>query len=146
MQEMGRIWKKNYSLEEINRFAKESIVENVGIEFIEMSDRFIKATMPVDKRTIQPLGILHGGASVVLAETLGSMASHMTLDKDHYSVGIEIKANHIKSITKGFVTGKVKPIHLGQTTQIWDIDIKNNKDQLICVSRLTLVVLEVLPG
>ena len=139
---MGRIWKKNYSLEEVNRFARESIVEHVGIEFVEKGDNFITATMPVDKRTIQPLGILHGGASVVLAETLGSMASHMVLDNDHFSVGLEIKANHIKSVTKGVVTGTVRPLHMGKTTQIWDIFIRDDLDNLICVSRLTMMVLK----
>lgn len=124
---MSIIWKRDFSLEDINRFAKESIVEHVGIEFVEKGDDFITATMPVDQRTTQPLGILHGGASVVLAETLGSMASHMALDDDHFSVGLEIKANHIKSVTKGIVTGKVSPLHLGKTTQIWDITIKNEK-------------------
>lgn len=141
---MSSIWKRDYSLEEINHFSKASIVENVGIEFIEKGNDFIKASMPVDKRTIQPLGILHGGASVVLAETLGSMASHMTLDENHYSVGLEIKANHIKSITNGIVTGTVKPVHLGKTTQIWDTEIRNERGQMICISRLTLMVLEAL--
>ncbi len=139
---MKIIWEKNISLEAINRFAEKSIVGYLGIKFIEKGNSFIKATMPVDKRTIQPLGILHGGASAVLAETLGSMASHLTLDDEHYSVGLEIKANHIKSVTKGLVTGKVEPVHLGKTTQIWDISIENEQKQLICVSRLTLVVLK----
>lgn len=138
---METIWKKNIDLEEINRFAEQSIVGHLGIKFIEIGKDFIKAVMPVDKRTIQPLGILHGGASAVLAETLGSMASHLTLDDNHYSVGLEIKANHIKSATKGFVTGKVKPVHIGKTTQIWDTSIRNEQNQLICVSRLTLVVM-----
>jgi 1,4-dihydroxy-2-naphthoyl-CoA hydrolase len=138
---MSSIWKKDVTLEDINHFSKNSIVGNVGIEFVEKGDDFLTATMPVDKRTIQPLGILHGGASAVLAETLGSMASHMTLDENHHSVGLEIKANHIKSVTKGVVTGRVKPVHLGKTTQIWDTEIRNEKDQMVCISRLTMVVL-----
>lgn len=139
---MGPIWKKDISLNEINRFAKESIVGHLGIKFVEIGKDFIKATMPVDARTIQPLGILHGGASAVLAETLGSMASHLTLDDNHYSVGLEIKANHIKSAKNGIVIGTVWPVHLGKTTQIWDISIKNEQGKKICLSRLTLVVIE----
>jgi len=141
---MSTIWKRDYTLKEINQFSKESIVENIGIEFIEKGDDYIRASMPVDNRTKQPLGILHGGASVVLAETLGSMASYMTLDDNKYSVGLEINANHLKSAANGHVIGKVKPVHLGKTTQIWDISIKNDQDHLICVSRLTMVVLELL--
>lgn len=139
---MNTIWERDFTLEEINQFSKESIVGNIGIEFIEKGNDFLKATMPVDRRTKQPLGILHGGASVVLAETLGSMASFMTLAGNKYSVGLEINANHLKSVTRGLVTGEVKPVHLGKTTQIWDISIKDEKNSLICVSRLTLVVLE----
>jgi 1,4-dihydroxy-2-naphthoyl-CoA hydrolase len=138
---MSSIWKRNLSLEEINRSSRESIAEHVGIKIIEKGDDFITATMPVDKRTKQPLGILHGGASVLLAETLGSIASYMTLDKNDISVGLEIKANHIKSVTKGLVTGTVRPVHLGKTTQIWDISIKDDQDKLVCVSRLTLMIL-----
>jgi len=141
---MSSIWKKEFNLEKINQFSKESIVGNIGIEFIEKGDNYIKASMPVDYRTKQPLGILHGGASVVLAETLGSMASYMTLDDNNYSVGLEVKANHLRSVTKGFVIGKVKPVHLGETTQLWDISIKNENKRLICVSRLTMMVLKTL--
>jgi len=139
---MKKIWKKEFEIEDLNLFTKESIVGHVGIEFLEKGDDFISATMPVDKRTRQPLGILHGGASVVLAETLGSTASYLTLEDSQYSVGLEIKANHLKSVTKGRVTGVVKPVHLGKTTQIWDISIENEKNELICVSRLTMMVLK----
>ncbi|MBU0465371.1 MAG: hotdog fold thioesterase [Proteobacteria bacterium] len=139
---MANIWKKEFTIKDLNLFTKESIVGHVGIEFLEKGDDFISATMPVDKRTMQPLGILHGGASVVLAETLGSTASYLALDDSHYSVGLEIKANHIKSVTKGRVTGVVKPVHLGKTTQVWDISIENEKNELICVSRLTMLVLK----
>jgi len=99
--------------------------------------------MPVNKKTIQPHGILHGGASVVLAETLGSAASSMAVDDQHYTVGMEVNANHIKSVTKGIVTGTAKPVHLGNTTQVWDIIIKNEKRQVTCISRLTMAVLKV---
>jgi len=139
---MKTIWKKDFKIEDIDQFSKDTIVENVGIKFLERGDDFIKATMPVDKRTKQPHGILHGGASVVLAETLGSIASYMTLDDACLSVGLEIKANHLKSVSKGLVTGIVKPVHLGKTTQVWDISIKNEDHQLICVSRLTMAILK----
>ena len=140
---MVKIWKKEFEIDELNLFSKESIVGNTGIEFLEKGKDFISATMPVDKRTKQPLGILHGGASAVLAETLGSTASYMTLDDSSYSVGLEIKANHLKSVSKGRVKGVVKPGHLGKTTQVWDISIENEKSELICVSRLTMLILKV---
>lgn len=140
---MAKIWKKEFEIEELNLFSKDSIVGNVGIEFLEKGEDFISATMPVDKRTKQPLGILHGGASVVLAETLGSTASYMTLEDSSYSVGLEIKANHLKSVSKGRVKGIVTPVHLGKTTQVWDISIEDEKNNPICVSRLTMLVLKV---
>lgn len=139
---MEGIWKKEFKIEELNRLSKGSIVSNVGIEFLEKGLDFISAAMPVDNRTRQPLGILHGGASVVLAETLGSTASYMTLDDSCYSVGLEINANHLKSVTRGIVVGVVKPVHLGKTTQVWDITIKNKEEKLICISRLTMAILK----
>ncbi|MBT7260397.1 MAG: hotdog fold thioesterase [Desulfobacula sp.] len=139
---MVKIWKKEIKIEELNLVSRESIVENVGIEFLEKGEDFLSATMPVDKRTKQPLGILHGGASVVLAETLGSTASYMTLEDSSYSVGLEIKANHLKNAVKGVVKGVAKPVHLGKTTQVWDISITNEKNELVCVSRLTMLVLK----
>lgn len=139
---MASIWKKEFKIKDLNLFSRDCIVENVGIQFLEKGEDFISATMPVDKRTKQPLGILHGGASVVLAETLGSTASFLTLDDNSSSVGLEIKANHLKSVSKGQVTGVAKPVHLGKTTQIWDISIKNEKNELVCVSRLTMLVLK----
>ena len=135
------IWKKEFKIEDINNFKNDTIVGHLGIEFLEKGDDFLRATMPVDKKTMQPMGILHGGASVVLAETLGSSASYMTLDDAHYSVGLEVKANHLKSISKGLVTGTARPVHLGRTTQVWDISIENENAELICISRLTMAVL-----
>ena len=138
---MENIWKREIKIEELNLGSRESIVGNVGITFVEKGKDFLSATMPVDKRTKQPLGILHGGASVVLAETLGSTASYMTLEDPSYSVGLEIKANHLKNAVRGAVKGMAKPVHLGKTTQVWDITIKNQENELICVSRLTMLVL-----
>jgi len=140
---MTTIWKKEFIIEDLNQFRKNSIVGHLDIEFLEKGDDFLSATMPVDKKTVQPMGILHGGASVVLAETLGSAASIMTLDESHYSVGLEIKANHLKSASKGFVTGTAKPVHLGRTTQVWDISVENEENKLICISRLTMAVLKI---
>jgi 1,4-dihydroxy-2-naphthoyl-CoA hydrolase len=140
---MTSIWKKEFIIADMNQFRQESIVGHLDIEFLEKGEDFLSATMPVDRTTMQPMGILHGGASVVLAETLGSSASYMTLDDTHYSVGLEVKANHLKSVSTGLITGTAKPIHLGRTTQVWDISIENEKQQLICVSRLTMAVLKV---
>lgn len=136
------IWKKEFIIEDMNQFRQDTIVGHLGIEFLEKGDDFLSATMPVDKKTVQPMGILHGGASVVLAETLGSAASYMTMDESHYSVGLEVKANHLKSAAKGLVTGTARPVHLGRTTQVWDISIENENTELICVSRLTMAVLK----
>lgn len=139
---MEGIWKKKFEIDELNVFSKDSIVSNMGIEFLEKGPDFISAALPVDNRTKQPLGILHGGASVVLAETLGSVASYMTLEDSCYSVGMEVNANHLKSVTKGRVVGVVKPVHLGKTTQVWDITIKNEAGKLVCISRLTMAILK----
>ncbi|MCG8552086.1 MAG: hotdog fold thioesterase [Desulfobacterales bacterium] len=136
------IWKKEFAVDDMNRFKANSMLEYLDIIFEEKGDNFLTASMPVDHRTHQPMGILHGGASVVLAETLGSCASQMTLEQGYYSVGLEIKANHIKSISQGRVMGRTTPLHLGRTTQVWDIDINNDKGELICASRLTMAVLK----
>lgn len=136
------IWKKEFSVDDMNQFGADTLISLLDITFEEKGEDFLTASMPVDSRTHQPMGILHGGASVVLAETLGSCASQMTLDDGYYSVGLEIKANHIKSISRGQVTGRTTPLHLGRTTQVWDIDIKTDKGELICVSRLTMAVLK----
>jgi len=136
------IWKKEFKIEDMALFSKNTLVGHLGIEFLEKGEDFLSAVMPVDKRTHQPMGILHGGASVVLAETLGSSASFMTLEDGFHSVGLEIKANHLKSVSQGRVIGKARPIHLGRTTQVWDINIKNETGNLICISRLTMAVLK----
>ncbi len=139
---MKNIWKQEFKIADLNDFAKDSIVGYLGIDFTEKGNDFLKGTMPVNKKTIQPHGILHGGASVVLAETLGSAASSMAVDDKHFTVGMEVNANHLKSVTEGVVTGTAKPVHLGKTTQVWDIMIKNEKEQLTCMSRLTMAVLK----
>ncbi len=139
---MTSIWKKEFQIDDLNNFRNDTIVGHLDIEFLEKGDNFLCASMPVDGRTKQPMGILHGGASVVLAETLGSSASYMTLENSCHSVGLEVKANHLKSATQGRVIGRAEPIHLGRTTQVWDISIKNEAGDLICISRLTMAVLK----
>ena len=134
---------KNINAKHLQDFSKNTMVEHLGIEFIEVGDEFITAKMPVDHRTIQPMGLLHGGASIALAETLGSIASAAIVDSSKYScVGLEINANHVKSAKDGYVTGKATPIHIGKKTHVWDVRITNENQQLICVSRLTVAIIE----
>jgi 1,4-dihydroxy-2-naphthoyl-CoA hydrolase len=116
------------------------MVTHLGIEFTEVGPDYLCAKMPVDARTIQPFGLLHGGASVVLAETLGSMAGWMCLPEGQHCVGLEINANHLRGVTSGHVHGKASPLHLGRSTQVWEIKITNDEGKLVCVSRLTLAV------
>lgn len=114
----------------------------MGIEWVELGDDFLKAKMPVDYRTRQPYGLLHGGASCVLSETIGSVASAMVVDHSNfYCVGLEINANHIRSVKDGFVTGLALPLHIGASTHVWDIKIYDEREKLICVSRLTVAVI-----
>ena len=119
------------------------MMEHLGIEITRLGDTFIEARMPVDHRTHQPYGLLHGGASVVLAETLGSVASHCTLTDDNkYCVGLEINANHLRSVKSGYVYGTARPIHLGNRTQVWEIRIVNENQDLVCISRITMAIVE----
>ncbi|MFC5283606.1 hotdog fold thioesterase [Pedobacter alpinus] len=135
------IWFKEPSVEELNSRHPNHIGTVLGIEFTEIGSDFIKATMPVDKRTHQPYGILHGGANVVLAETLGSVASNLVLNPEkNMGVGLEINANHLRPVKAGFVTGICTPLHIGGKTHIWDIKIYNEKGKLSCISRLTVAV------
>lgn len=130
-------------LKALNNFAKGSMIEHLGIEMTEAGEDYLCGKMPVDHRTIQPFGLLHGGASVVLAETLGSIGSNALIDQKKYNVvGLEINANHIKSARSGYVTGKATILHQGRSTHIWEIKIKNEKNDLVCISRLTVAVIE----
>jgi len=136
------IWKVKPELKDINQMSQNTMLTHLGIVFTEMGDDNIKATMPVDHRTHQPMGLLHGGASATLAETLGSFASHLVVDNTKFDcVGLEINANHIRPKTEGVVTGIAKPIHLGSKTHIWEIRIEDERGKLICISRLTMAVL-----
>ncbi len=131
------------TIEAINQMSQNTLVEHLGIEVIELGSDFLIAKMPVDKRTHQPMGLLHGGASVVLAETIGSIAASLTVNqKLQHCVGLEINANHIKSVKYGFVYGKTRPIHIGKRTQIWEIHITNEQDEMVCISRLTMAVMD----
>jgi 1,4-dihydroxy-2-naphthoyl-CoA hydrolase len=133
----------NVSVDDLNAFSANTMVQHLGIEFIELGKDHIKAKMPVDHRTVQPLKLLHGGASVALAETLGSVAAHISVDrKTHTCVGLEINANHIRSVVSGYVYGTARPLHLGKKTQVWEIRIENEQGALVCISRITVAVLK----
>jgi len=136
--------KPGLSLDSLQSFHNNSLISHLGIEFTEIGDGFLVARMPVDERTRQPFGILHGGASVVLAESLGSVASFLLLDNPgrQRAVGLEVNANHIRSVGEGYVIGRVTPVHTGRTTHIWDIRITDERGRLVCISRLTVAILE----
>ena len=138
------IWfKKGLQLHEITHLGKGTMGEHVGIEFTALGPDFLKGHMPVDARTRQPYGLLHGGASCVLAETLGSVASAMVIDPEKFiCVGLEINANHIRGVREGLVTGTATPLHLGSSTHVWDIKIHDEREKLVCVSRLTVAILK----
>lgn len=137
------IWFRPYTLEQVQRRGFNTMVEFIGIEIKEIGEDFLAGTMPVDHRTVQPMGILHGGASVVLAESLGSIAANLVVDPEaFYCIGLDINANHIRPVPAGnTVNGVAKPTHLGRTTQVWTIEMKNELGKLCCVSRLTMAVL-----
>lgn len=141
---MQSIWfKKDLSLSDFKNLGEATMGEYIGISFSELGNDYLKATMPVDHRTNQPYGLLHGGASCVLAETLGSVASAMVIDPDKFiCVGLEINANHIRSARIGIVTGITTPIHIGASTHVWDIKIYDEREKLVCVSRLTVAILK----
>jgi 1,4-dihydroxy-2-naphthoyl-CoA hydrolase len=138
------IWfKKDLQLSAINALGKNTMGEFIGIEFTETGPDYLKGRMPVDQRTRQPYGLLHGGASCVLAETLGSVASALVIDPEKFlCVGLEINANHIRGVREGFVTGIATALHLGGTTHVWDIKIYDEREKLVCVSRLTVAILK----
>jgi 1,4-dihydroxy-2-naphthoyl-CoA hydrolase len=141
---VSSIWfKKDLSLSDFEIFDRGTMDVHIGIRFTEIGSNFLKGTMPVDHRTKQPYGVLHGGASCVLAETLGSIASAMVIDSEKYlCMGLEINANHIRPAKSGIVTGIASPLHLGSSTHVWDIKIYDEGEKLICVSRLTVAILK----
>lgn len=135
------IWKKPIDLAETHKRSKNTALESLGIEITEVGDDFVRGRMPVDGRTKQPFGLLHGGSSVLLAETLGSFGAFFACDTDCHAVGLDINANHLRAVTAGWVTGVAKPVHIGRSTHVWQIDISNDAGQLICVSRITMAIL-----
>lgn len=138
------IWKNEKpELQELNALRKGTLAEQIDIQFVEVGLNYLKATMPVDNRTRQPYGLLHGGASAALAETIGSVASACCIDKEkQICVGIELNCNHLKAKRNGVVTATAEPLHIGATTHVWDIRIRDEKEQLVCVSRLTVAILK----
>ena len=137
------IWFSVATPEQINQLAPDTLVERIGIEFTEVGDDYLKARMPVDARTVQPARILHGGASVVLAETLGSVAAYLCIDPSQKTaVGLDINANHVRAVRDGYVTGTVTPLHLGASTHIWQINIHDERQQLVCTARITMAILD----
>ncbi|HEY4092346.1 MAG TPA: hotdog fold thioesterase [Luteibacter sp.] len=136
------IWKHPIDLDRINGWSRNTMMEALDIRFTAFGDDWLRGTMPVDHRTQQPFGLLHGGASVVLAETLGSSAALLTLDVEkEIAVGLDINANHIRGVRGGLVTGTAKAVHLGRTTQVWEIRIEEEAGRLVCLSRLTMAVI-----
>lgn len=141
---MPVIWfKPGLTIADIGPFNARTMAEHLGIVYTELGDNYLSATMPVDHRTQQPAGLLHGGASCALAETLGSVASFLVIDPAHVQpVGLEINANHIRGVRSGLVTGTATSIHLGRTTHVWDIRIRDERDSLVCISRLTVALIK----
>src|SRR5271155_2502679 len=134
------IWfNQSIGISDFQPLFRDTMAESIGIEFTEIGENYIKAKMPVDNRTRQPFGLLHGGASVALAETLGSLAGNLCLDASkEVAVGLDINANHVRAVTSGTVTGTARMLHLGRATQVWEIRIEDERQKLVCISRLTL--------
>lgn len=136
---MESIWKSPASLEQLNAMGRNTAAEQLGIVITEVGPDFVRGTVPVDSRTVQPMGRLHGGVSVVLAETLGSMAANMVVDtRQYFCVGQEINANHVRGVSQGLVTGTATPAYIGKTSQVWEIRLEDERGRLTCISRLTI--------
>lgn len=135
------LWKKTISKDIMQNAHANTAVSHLGIEIVEIGEDFLRAKMPVDARTKQPFGLLHGGCSVVLAETLGSMAAYYASPEGHHAVGLDINANHLRPATAGWVTGTTRAVHIGRTTHVWQIDIADDSGKLVCVSRITMAIL-----
>ena len=135
------IWRKRPTVELLQQYSSGTMVEHIGIEFTAVGDDFIEARMPVDQRTLQPFGLLHGGASATLAETLGSIGAYHCIEESMLCVGLEINANHVKAVRKGWVFGRATPLHIGRTTHVWEIRISDEEGCTTCISRLTLMIL-----
>ena len=136
------MFRPDVTVEQLNALSKGTLMEPLGIVMTEIGPDYLRATMPVDARTHQPYGLLHGGASVALAETLGSSAGGLCVGPDQGVVGIEINANHLRGVRSGTVTGTARPLHVGRSTQVWEIRIEDERGRLVCISRLTLAVID----
>ena len=137
------LWFGPASIDSLNSMSTNTLVEHIGIEFTDIGEDYIKARMPVDHRTVQPARILHGGASVTLAETLGSVAAYLCIDSTKkLAVGMEINANHVLAVHEGYVFGTVRPLHIGNSTHVWEIHIRDDRERLVCISRITMAVLD----
>ena len=136
-----RIWRKPLTLEALAASSANTAVSHLGIEFLEIGDDYLVGRVPVDARTHQPFGLLHGGVSVVLAETLGSVGANCACPAGHLAVGLDINANHLRGVKSGWVTGTARAVHIGRTTQVWQIDLRNEAGEMTCTSRLTMAVL-----
>ncbi len=142
---MTSIWfQKNIVLDDLHQLGENTMTEYLGLKWVEIGDNYLKMSMPVNATTRQPYGFLHGGASCVLAETIGSVGSALVIDRNKfYCVGLEINANHLRSVTDGIVTATASPLHLGKSTHVWDIKIHDDKNKLFCVSRLTVAIIPI---
>ena len=136
-----RIWQKPISVELLTQVSLNTVVAYLGIEFLEVGDDFIVGRVPVNRQTCQPYGLLHGGVSVTLAETLGSCGAAFACPADYKAVGLDINANHLRGTTSGWVTGTARPVHMGRTTHVWQIDMRNDEGEMTCTSRLTMAIL-----
>lgn len=139
---MSRVWTQDISVQILTDLHRDTAVQHLGMEFLEVGDDFITARVPVDARTKQPYGLLHGGVSVVLAETLGSCGAAFSCPAGHRAVGLDINANHLRGATSGWVTGTTRPVHIGRSTQVWQIDLTNDAGEPTCVSRITMAILQ----
>ena len=135
------MFRPDITLDTLNQWSDGTLMQPLGIRFTEIGPDYVRGTMPVDARTHQPYGLLHGGASVALAETLGSTAGGLCVEDGQGVVGIEINANHLRGVREGTVTGTARPLHVGRSTQVWEIRIEDEAGQLVCISRITLAVI-----
>jgi 1,4-dihydroxy-2-naphthoyl-CoA hydrolase len=135
------IWKQDISLQTLTAVSENTAVSHLGIEFVEVGDDFLVARVPVNRQTCQPYGLLHGGVSVVLAETLGSIGAAFCVPEGTRVVGLDVNANHLRGVSQGWVTATARPVHIGRSTQVWHIDLRDDQDRMVCIARLTMTVL-----
>jgi 1,4-dihydroxy-2-naphthoyl-CoA hydrolase len=141
------IWRTQTSVEQLQAHSRNTLVDTIGIRVTEIGPDYVRATMPVSPRTHQPTGVLHGGASVALAETVGSLAANLCVDQTRYvCLGQEINANHLRPVSSGIVTATARPHHIGKRSHVWGIEIRDEQEKLVCVSRLTMAVVDRPPG